>query len=299
MRRRDILQLAALAGLRALAAAVPSDVEVDRVLPGGVLPAGRSESRRYRVDATILVMSVPVFRRAGVGEGALSLRESRDENSRRLVLEFSAASDPGRANGLDRMGWIREAIVEQQGRPVRTAMLGIMSESTEQNPNEARSALHEGPGKRFVAIDSCSEPGATRTRLARVPRAAGALPDLARASFEPECLWRHSRWDTPHFAPMSFLYSILTALEGSSFPAESHYVYNEDLYRLHLERYAEARFVRYRAAVQDLTRNLPPFHFQFWLAPGRSSFLPVRIDFQPRSFLRLTLEALDDRKETA
>src|SRR5215472_815896 len=100
MRRRDILQLAALAGLRAAFAAA-GPVELDRLFPGGVLPAGRSDSRRYRVDATILLMSLPVFRRAGVGEGALSLRESRDENGRRLVLEFSAASDPARAHGLD------------------------------------------------------------------------------------------------------------------------------------------------------------------------------------------------------
>src|SRR5579885_457911 len=93
--RRDLLR-----GIAALMAAGPvafcetqDDIpQVDRVWPEPALAGGGNE-RRYRVDATILLLSVPVLRRSNVGGARIAIRRSKEENCRRIALELAAASD--------------------------------------------------------------------------------------------------------------------------------------------------------------------------------------------------------------
>ena len=122
----------------------PTDVEptleVDRLWEHG-FPEKITE-RAYRVDATVLLLSVPILRRNGVGDARVALRQSpgtgENGSGNRLALEFAAASDPARAHGLDRMGWIREVVLERDGAAQRAGVLGIMSDSPEQTAEEAR-----------------------------------------------------------------------------------------------------------------------------------------------------------------
>src|SRR5262249_39532290 len=146
----------------------PGDLEVDSVWPAADPVEPPQAESRYRVDATVLLLSVPVLHRTSVGSARLACRQAREGNRRRLWLAFGAGSDPARAHGLDRSGSIREVIEERDSTPVRAAVLGIMSDSPEQNFKEARGALSSTAGVQpFVAIDGSSLPGKTRSRMAR------------------------------------------------------------------------------------------------------------------------------------
>jgi hypothetical protein len=258
---------------------------------------------RYRVDATILLLGVPVFRRNNVGEARIALRQHRQGDARHIELLFAAFSDAARSHGLDRRGWLREVIEEDNSSARRAAVLGIMSESPEQSAAEARQALHAASAApRYVAIDGLNLPGRTRSRVAHFQGGTGLSPlddemaALARASFDsPAPPWRETAWPDLEdgIAPSTFLYAILRALERGLPATQSGYVYNEDRYHLRLEtvRRDSAGSARCaRVVVRNLTRALPPAQFRVWHDSSGNSRLPLRVELQPRSFLRLTLE---------
>ena len=73
------------------------------------------------------------------------------------------------------------------------------------------------------------------------------------------------------------------------------YVYNEQEYLLELEATQPGRNREHLLPVRGKIRNLRTGYetpFRVWLEEASDSIVPVRIEFQPRSFLRLTFEAL-------
>jgi len=304
--RRDLFRYAALltGGAATLNAGSPALVESDRFWPaGGDAQPEQSYEYRYLVDATVLMLGMPMLRRSGVGDARLALFQARSGRLRRLALEFAAASDRARAHGLNRMGWIREVVEERDSTPVHAALLGIMSDSPEQSVRAARGALESSQAaQRFVAIDSALSPGRTRSRVARFDSLPGAalldarLPEQARRSFQSgACAWRHTEWmeTSDGRAPLTFLYAILKAVEANAAVTESSYVFNEDRFQMRLEAAPDKGLALMRGTVVNVTRRLRPCTFQFWM--DSSGNLPVRIEFQPRSFLRLTLESTGSR----
>ncbi len=315
--RRDMARLlgccfAAWAVPVSASAGAEDSLEVDRLWERGC-PEKVTE-RAYRVDATILLLSMPVLRRSGVGDARVALRQffgaAEKGPQSRFALEFAAASDPTRAHGLDRMGWIREVVIEKDGCAQRAGVLGIMSYSPEQTADEARTALRTDPGaEQLIAIDSSHSGGLerhTRSRVMRfqVPRGnwtgGEGLPDLARQSFQScAASWKEAQWPGTAAAPSTFLYALKRALEqGGTRAAE--YIWNQDRYVIKLQREADssasrefsAAVDRIRGELQNISRNLRPVRFQIWIDRDSPVPMPLRVEFQPRSFLRLTLEAV-------
>ncbi len=73
------------------------------------------------------------------------------------------------------------------------------------------------------------------------------------------------------------------------------YVYSEQEYLLELEAAQTGRDRERLLQVRDKIRNLPTGHdtlFHLWLEDPWDSIAPVRIEFYPRSFVRLTFAAL-------
>src|SRR5712692_6602033 len=73
--RRGAVRLIAALAVRdgsPLSAWAPPDLEVDRVWPAAGDPVEPAAESLYRVDATILLLSVPVLRRTSVGEARLA-----------------------------------------------------------------------------------------------------------------------------------------------------------------------------------------------------------------------------------
>jgi hypothetical protein len=312
--RREIVRLLGgclASGLARLQASADADaLEIDRLWDRNS-PEETAE-RSYRVDATILLFSVPMLRRAGVGDARVAHhRLSSSNGANRFALEFAAASDPKRAHGLDRMGWIREVVVEADGAVRRAGVLGIMSDSPEETAEEARTALSNDPNaEKLVAIDSSHSGGGegrTRSRVIRFRAPRGKwnggenLPDLARTSFRScSVAWKEAEWPQAETAPATFLYALKRALErGGAGAAE--YVWNQSRYAMRIQREPDTSagrefgtpVDRVRGELQNITQNLRPLRFQIWVAHDPVLPLPLRIEFQPRSFLRLTLEAVN------
>lgn len=270
-------------------------------------PKLESAEGRYRVDATALLWGVPVVRRSGVGEAHVSLRQWREGEGRRLELKFAAFSDPDRAQGMSRSGWIQEAVEEHGPQPRRATVLGFMSDSPEQSAAEARQALRDSRGGHwFVAIDSLNLPGRTRSRVATFRGNPGTSPldhrmlDLARLSFESAPpAWHETAWPATDTgaAPATFLYSILRGIECNLPVFESGYVYNEDGYHLRLETELPSGAVRcLKGQLRCLTKPKPASQFRLWMENAASP-LPLRIELLPRSFLRLTLQRIPPHSE--
>jgi hypothetical protein len=281
-------------------------LEVDRLWESG--SPEKINARTFRVDATILLLSVPVFRCNGVGSARVALRQLGGAETQKMALEFAAASDPARAHGLDRLGWIREVVAFKDGAASRAGVLGIMTASQEQTPEEARAALRSDSGaENLVAIDSvhsaAGEPRA-RTRVMRFEAPHGdwtqgeGLADLARRSFRScGATWKEAQWQGRE-APSPFLYALKRAMEPGG-PTLTEYVWNLNRYTLKARREPVANSRREFAVdadlihceVENVTQGLRPLRFQIWIERNAAVPMPLRIEFQPRPFLRLTLEA--------
>jgi hypothetical protein len=256
------------------------------------------ELRHYRADAVILFLGLTILRRPGVGGGRASVEETTDGDSTRTTFFFAAGSDPKRAHGLNRMGWIREVVAATEA-----AYFGVMTSSPEESFAHAQKAIDSPQAGRSVysAVNGRHTAGHSRSALTHFEFPADAvwsdqrLIDEAQARFKANVNWRETSWPNPGSAPPTFLCELATLLKLRARHAAGSYVYNEQEYALELDAAqagaGSARLVQVRGKVRNLrTGHQTPF--QLWMEPGSGSVVPVRIDFQPRSFLRLTFEAV-------
>ena len=58
------------------------------------VPPGATLIRRYRADAQVLVLSLPILRRSGVGGGSIVWREWTEADGSCRLLEFTGYSLP-------------------------------------------------------------------------------------------------------------------------------------------------------------------------------------------------------------
>ena len=89
---------------------------------------------RYQVDATVLLplFSIPFAHRENVGFAMTSVQDFSDREDGQLrTHELFAASYPERARGLNRMGFIREAVRLERDGARWTAHFGALSSNPE------------------------------------------------------------------------------------------------------------------------------------------------------------------------
>ena len=80
-------------------------------------------TRTYQATATILVLGLPIFKRKDVGSGCASVEFGCAGSQTVTALQFAAGSRPERARGLNRLGLMREAVVEQDGDAGRSGVV--------------------------------------------------------------------------------------------------------------------------------------------------------------------------------
>jgi len=269
---------------------------------GAVSASPRSMSRTYRADAVILLLGVPIYRRAGVGGGQASFEETGEGASLRRTLFFAGGSDPKRAVGLKRLGWIQEVVLGPATAPSDATYFGVLTSSPEESLEHARkSVATKSSGlSTFSAVNGRNTPGHSRSAITHFDYADSALwsdrglIEKAHSTFEAKVEWRETSWpNLPNQAPATFLFQMATLLKQRARRAEARYVYNEQDYLLELEAQQPGRDLL--APVRGMTRNLHTGHetpFRLWLDESNDSIVPVRIEFQPRSFLRLTFESV-------
>ena len=266
------------------------------------LAPARCISRTYRADAVVLLLGFPIYRLAGVGGGQASLEETGDGQSSQQTLFFAAGSDPERAHGFSRVGWMREVVLGPMGAPTEATYFGVLTSSPEESLEHARAAVTAPPSGRslFRAVSGRNIAGHSRSAVTNFEFASGAmwsdrgLIDHAQSTFQSHVDWRETCWPkSPTQAPPTFLCEVAKLLEQRARRAAGRYVYDEQEYLLELETTAAGH--DHLVPVRGKIRNLRTGHetvFRVWLDGASNSVVPVRIEFQPRSFLRLTFEAV-------
>jgi hypothetical protein len=307
MTRREWARLAAGA---ALLAAVQSRARTADPTSGGTIRGGPDVERKYRVDAQVLLFSMPLLRRAGVGAATAAWRESSDPDGTTRILEFAAFSLPDRAAGLKRLGFIQERIRLTEAGMAEAIYFGLMTASAEESAEDARKALHPTASQvAYTTVDARIQGNSMETATAHFT----APPEFAagrRAQLEE--MARQALSTVPRQSvglarggetPSPFLQALAELLRRPN-GGEGPYIYNGRLYRLWLRRAADRKASEYFRAhglaagpVVAVAGKLQrasggkPIDFRLWVEESSPHPVPLRIEYQPKSYLRLEFEA--------
>lgn len=253
---------------------------------------GVGGERAYRADAHVIVLGITVFRHLDVGDGSASWRESTQEDGSVLrLLEFTGRSAPDRAAGLNRFGFIQE--LSRSGEAI---YFGLMSSSPEESAAEAKAALHsKSKDAWYSAIDGRTYAGGTETANARFQAPARTSiedrPQLIGQARQALSTATRSTTVAPG-SPLPFLHALASLLNNSQNNA-TQYAYNGRLYGLKIERSRDPNakgVIRVNGNLRRLDGG-KPVEFRLWMEEGAPHPLPLRIEYQPKSYLRLTFEA--------
>jgi len=290
--RRSVLELAA-AWLAALAVGTPAanaDVPSQSQSP-------RSQSRRYRVNATVMLASVPLFSKQNAGGALLALEETGSGECGVTHLQFAAGTSPERLKGFNRFGATREVVRRQNGIVVESSYESFMASCRETNLTEARQAFTETRDSMPLTVargrstcNGCSSAIEHRNAPARytwancldlVEDLRGSLPlppEKSPAEYAGQAL-------------PTFLFAVRSALESGAGSTTMPYMHNSQIYKLRtrVEPDKHANGLAMTGWVSKPGER-GETEFKLWTASMDRTALPVRIEFRPRSFLRLTLE---------
>jgi hypothetical protein len=297
------------------AASTTRPLFVERILER--FPAPRlNRELAYRADVTIQILRVPLYRKRGVGGAIANLREYQTGNVSAFGISFLAGSNPEQAGGVNRFGYIEEVVVEEGSVPAEAAYFGVMTSSPEDNFDSARSALGEASRDQayYAAIDGylkasksvSTEAGFVSsgkyTWLGHPPLADLMRQALAdQSSKVKEKSQANPRWEIP----ITFLYAISKALRQPAGKQTTNYIYHGQEFELETSRdpdrkrgeeFAAAGLVKNPAGVLRLegrSRHMATnsrSSFVIWQDLADPDGLPLRFEFQPRSFLKLTFE---------
>ena len=281
-----------------------------RAWAGGAAPGRSPAGYSYRVDATVLLLSIPVFTRTGVGSGYARHRGTRGAGIHEF--EFAAGSVPERAHGLNRMGMIRESVSEAGEGIEEAHYFGFMTASGEENLAEARKALEKHAAtSTYVAIEGQSRAGMATCRKARFEAETGSM-DWPRLIEKAELACKEAagraseeRVPCGHGTLPTFLYALYRAIDSARPQEHQTFTYSRDRYELTTRKDPDARTgqrlaerglpVRAESVVRltgTIRNQRAGSHtpFRLWVEEG--SAVPLRIEYQPRGFLQLALEAV-------
>jgi hypothetical protein len=272
--------------------------------------------RSYRADANVMLFGITVFSRSDVGGGFARLVEASSGPRNNVRLLFVSGSRPDRAHGLNRMGYIEESVSESNARPSHAEYLGFMTASGEESFADAKKALR-GPSAdevQFVAsrgrIDGGSEHHTVRRML--LPSSsrwtdAQHLLDLVEADLDRPGNDAKSADLSRGERPGTFLYTVLGMVRSPARISDGSFLHNGKLFHLHAvkrpDEKAGAKFVENRlissprdaVELAGLIRNAKTgveTTFRVWFDRTSPNALPLRFEFQLKSYLRLVFEAV-------
>ena len=262
----------------------------------GFVPASEFQ-QRYRVDATILLLGAPIFTRLAAGGGYASVEISRDQGERAVALQFAAGSDPARAHGLNRFGILREALV-LRGAVTELSFAGLMTRTREESLEQGRNALAssargaEGVVARGRTLGSTVQTWIDQIDLApecNLSNLNEALSDALRR--EPRAQAR----ETACAASTTFLHAMHSAAFSKEPVCRRQFTHASKAYWLETRRHPD-RPLELAGAIHDLAGSRCA-EFRTAYAAGDTSGIPIRIEYRPRSFLRLTFEAAPEANQ--
>ncbi len=284
---------------------------VDRLRGDNSFPPPQVRTRLYRADVVISLLGVRIFSRQDVGRGFATLHESRAGDRRLLALHFAGGSNPERSHGIHYCGSNEEVVLECSASAQEAAYFGFVSTAANESYQQAREHLMSPNQQlsRYIVVEGLHEPGDARYDKATIELPAPDSPDIGgliaelRSRFPQLERSSHVFREPDSSTPPTFLYSVLAAIRSGEIRSVHTYVHNASQYRLECEKasdprmgatLAERKVTNRAGAVTRLTgriRDLETRHtstFRLWL--DDASQLPLRIEFEPRSYLRIALE---------
>jgi hypothetical protein len=264
--------------------------------------------KRYRADATVTFLGIPIFSRAGVGSATIAVERKPGA----LALLFQAGSLPDRTRGLNRLGYIEETVTERGSDAVESSYFGFITASGEESLEQAKAALG-GTGKDAVVYTAVE--GSANARTASFDLFQMKLPpsydfskcddvvrrvreSIARKEIAPA-----RRESTSAETARTFLYALRQAMLSAQPKAAVAFLYNGKRYRLESqvsadrkagEQFAAKKLIaspdsirRLNGTIQNVaTRDKTSF--RLWFEQGRE--LPVRFEYKAKSYLNLAFE---------
>jgi len=284
--------------LKRARATLANPLSVDRLMAQSELLLPDPTIRTYRADVVVTLLGVPVFARKGVGGAFAALREATEGKRRLVALRFAGGANPQRTHGFKYDGCLEEAILQDGPTVPQAAYFGFVTSSSNESYDQARQrilARRKSPDS-FVATEGAHTAGFARCEKSSVSLPGETAQDLSeleqriRACFHDADRTAAELRTRGGAAAKTFLYSVLTALRSGDARSQLDYVHNARAYRLEWERAADPHrggVDRFTGHIQEVaTRQFSTF--RLWL--DRQSELPLRIEFQPRSYLRISLE---------
>jgi hypothetical protein len=264
----------------------------------------------YRADAHVLLLGVPLLHRQNVGGGSVLWREFGAGGATRL-LEFRGYSSPERAAGLNRIGFIRE-MARSQDLGAECIYFGLMTSSPEDSADDARKALHStAKDQTYSAVDGRIAEGESETRIAHFSAPAAVSGEqsdelVERAQRALATAEKITAQDPGSGSSQSFLQAMANLLLRPE-TGEGRYLYSGRQYRIQVTRSmdakattyfrekkmvaAESQVIRISGRVRRLGGGKET-EFRLWVADGTERPLPLRIEYQPKSYLRLMFESV-------
>jgi hypothetical protein len=312
--RRQFVRLFGIPSIWRLNGATSNDLCIDTLLAQNGLVLGVPSIRNFRVDVLVTLLGVPVFYGKGVGTAFAAIREASGADRKAVNLQFAGGAIPEKAHGLRYNGALEEVVTECNARVLCAAYFGFVTSSSDETYAQSRERILAGVSGsiRYVATEGVHKPGSavcTKTAILLEDDHDRSLPELLLLMRE-----RYRRADRTveelplkgHSVAPTFLYAVWSALQAEQKRSTTNFVHNAKEYSLYWEK-ASGR--RDGAAPQDasaqasaddhfighITSRATPAVSTFRLWIDGQSVLPVRIEFQPRPFLKLILEADDDR----
>lgn len=306
------------------------EVKAPSAFGEGARQPSRQHRVRYRVDATVLfpLFSIPLAHRDDVGFASTVIQDFPDGSGDLIrTYELFSASFPDRARGLNRMGFIREAVAMGPDGVRWTAHFGALSSNPEESRREVTLEGDETLQSYTVMNGFTDWTHASNTDVRLQLEGTWRSPTVFYDTVIP--VWRVTVPDTetqsrpqaevPYMEPLGFLGIVVKSLrvaamdvEGASSPRKFRYAFAHkgELTYLVLsghgvdggrhQRYVADGLVEPDATVHRLDYRILDREgglvqrFRLWteLPPGQASegsvpIFPLAFEFKAKSFLRL------------
>jgi hypothetical protein len=250
---------------------------------------------RYRVHATITLLSVPLFSKENVGGASAMVEQSASGASTVSSIQFASGSWPDRLKGFNRFGMVQEAVREEGGNVTESAYLSMMTSSSEKNLEQAKQSFTARAGAQQISVahgrarlsgyasvlDHLTVPG--HPTWADCPRLMVELGNR----LSPLSEYASSPNRTSAYLP--FLHSVRQAMRPAAVSAESVFIHNAKLYRLRTRTSPAPGGLLLIGKIAECAANQES-EFRVWFDPQDASGLPLRFEFRPKSFLHLVFE---------
>ena len=225
------------------------------------------------------------------------VEELRSAGATSVALQFAGGSWPQKAHGVNRLGFIQENVTENSSRePLEARYFGFMTSSAEKNFDQAKQSFSEGGSDRvpYTATQGVAKSGQFPSTIYRMMLPSSLTwADCPRLIHDMRATVDTASGTPQHpvayRSPNTFLNSVRQALLNPAIKTEGSLVYNSKLYTLETEKQTDAGLMRLSGTLHESATGQKST-FRLWYEKDSDSFLPVRIEYRAKSFLKLVFE---------